>query len=235
MRAWRVAECSAQLHAGQSLDIRRVSMTELMGRGLYRRPTTIPGQGPAYWDDISGAPMSTGHAIARFLVPHLCGYQGWALFTDGDVLFRRDVRALFALADPRMAVQVVQHAPMHPASTKMDGQAQAIYTRKNWSSVVLWNCGHPAHAALTVDMVNTAPGRDLHRFCWLADDQIGALRSEWNVLIGEQHHPDPALAHFTLGVPDTTGYEHQPFADEWFAMARAAGYRLRQPAREGVA
>ncbi len=77
-------------------------------------------------------------------------------------------------------------------------------------------------------MVNTLPGRDLHRFCWLDDDLIGALPAEWNVLIGEEDHPDPALAHFTLGVPDMDGYETQPFADEWFRQARACGYRFPQ-------
>jgi hypothetical protein len=41
----------------------------------------------------------------------MCHYQGWALFVDGDVLLRADVADVFALADARYAVQVVQHPP----------------------------------------------------------------------------------------------------------------------------
>jgi hypothetical protein len=33
---------------------------------------------------------------SRFLVPHLMGYQGWALFIDGDMLLRDDVAKLWA-------------------------------------------------------------------------------------------------------------------------------------------
>src|SRR6185295_5915521 len=148
----------------------------------------------------------------------------------GDVLFREDVARLFALADDRMAVQVVQHDHYPMDRIKMDGQVQTRYYRKNWSSVLLFNCGHPANQALTVELVNTVPGRDLHRFCWLSDDLIGALPATWNVLIGEQAPGAAAIAHFTLGVPDLPGYETQPYADEWYAAARACGYRLEAQA-----
>lgn len=236
MRAWRVAEFSAERTSAKRLDIERLALVPLISCGLYTRPTIYPTvERPGYFDEISQAPMSTGHAIARFLVPYLCSYQGWALFTDGDVLFRRDVADLFALADPRFAVQVVQHVHAPIETLKMEGQAQTNYHRKNWSSVMLFNCAHPANQGLTAALVNSVPGRDLHRFCWLDDAEIGALPAEWNVLIGEETHPDPAIAHFTLGDPSMPGYEHQAFADEWYAVARAAGYRLDQPARRGAA
>jgi hypothetical protein len=32
---------------------------------------------------------------------------------------------------------------------------------------MVFNCDHPANRALTLDLINTVPGRDLHRFCWL--------------------------------------------------------------------
>lgn len=227
MTAWNVAAFSLQRNASARCDVRRIAMSELRAQGLYRRPTGHTDHG--YWDEISAAPMSTGHAIARFLVPALCAYQGWALFVDGDVLFRDDIASLFALADESKAIQVVQHHHEPHESLKMTGQAQTTYARKNWSSVILFNCGHPANRSLTVDLVNSLPGRDLHRFCWLQDDLIGALPSRWNVLIGEEEDPNPALAHFTLGVPDMAGYEHQPFADEWYAVAKTCGYRLARP------
>lgn len=238
---WDASQMAAYVVAEQSLraraltrqpDVRRVAMPELQAQGLYHRPTREGEGGRGYWDVISAAPMSTGHAIARFLVPWLCRHEGLALFTDGDVLFREDVARLFALADARYAVQVVQHAPgTQAAGIKMDGQAQDLYARKNWSSVILFNCGHPANRALGPALVNAAPGRDLHRFCWLDDAQIGALPARWNVLVGEEDDPDPAIAHFTLGVPDMPGYEHQPWSDEWYLQARKAGYRLARPAK----
>lgn len=226
--AWNVAQMSAQTHTTQRLDIRRIAMPELRAKGLYYRPTTQMEHG--YWDEISGAPMSTGHAIARFLVPYLSGYSGWAVFTDGDVLFRDDLAALFAQADPQYAVQVVQHQHAPTEAVKMEGQAQTSYYRKNWSSAMLFNCGHLANRNLTVDLVNRVPGRDLHRFCWLRDEEIGALPGRWNHLVGcSTHDEDAAIAHYTLGTPNLKGYERQPFADEWRSTARACGYRLPAP------
>jgi hypothetical protein len=228
LRAFNVAQRSLERTATQPLDVWRLSMDQLRADGIYQRPTRVLEHG--YWDEISGAPMATGHAIARFLVPFLCRYEGWAVFTDGDVLFRRDIARLFALADESKAVQVVRHAQaVVDGAAKMSGEKQTLYARKNWSSVILWNCAHPFNRALTPEMVNALPGRMLHRFCWLEDAQIGALPGEWNVLIGETHHPDPAIAHFTLGCPDLPGYEHCEFAGEWYEIARAAKYMIEQP------
>jgi hypothetical protein len=234
-RAWDVAALSCiQQNAPAAVDVRRLALPDVRAAGLYYRPMMRSVHG--YYDKISEAPMSTGHAIARFLVPRLAEYSGWALFTDGDVLFRRPVDALFALADPRFAVQVVQHPDyVPPAATKMEGQVQTRYPRKNWSSVILFNCGHPANAALTPALVNTLPGRDLHRFCWLDDALVGALPPEWNVLLGRAAPAvDPAIAHFTEGLPDLPGYEHAPFAGEWYQTAFLAGHRVRQPALAAV-
>ncbi len=228
--AWNVAKHSLQTHALRRADVHRLALPELVVHQLYTRPTDyLPNGG--YLDTISDAPMSTGHAIARFLVPYLCGYEGWALFTDGDTLWRDDLARLLECADPAYAVQVVQHRYVPLDTVKMDAQIQTRYARKNWSSVMLFNCGHPANRALSVHLVNTVPGRDLHRFCWLDDALVGTLPARWNVLIGHSSIEDAALVHFTEGVPDMPGYEHQPFADEWYDMARACGYMLPRPVR----
>lgn len=182
----------------------------LADRGLLWRPQDRRGQ---IYDLISDAPCSTDFAISRFLVPIL-QQSGWALFVDSDVIFLRDPADLFALADPDKAVMVVQHHNGHEAGTKMDGQAQTLYTRKNWSSVMLFNCDHPANQRLTLRDVNGRPGRWLHRFGWLADSEIGALPPEWNWLVGVQEKPaDPAIAHFTLGTPELVDGPH---ADLWW-------------------
>jgi hypothetical protein len=195
------------------VSIHALHLETLRKGGLYTRPTsTVRGQ---MWDDISDAPMSTEFAISRFLVPYLAR-SGWALFMDCDMLVRHDVSELFALADPSKAVMCVQHQYEPAEHTKMDGQAQTAYARKNWSSVILFNCDHPANQALTVELVNTVPGRDLHRFCWLTDDLIGALPGKWNYLAEVQAlTEDPAIVHYTLGHPNMPGHEFAPYAHEW--------------------
>lgn len=136
------------------------------------------------------------------------------------MLWQDDPAKLFELADDRYAIQVVkrQHEPSE--TVKMDDQAQTAYPRKNWSSVILWNTTHPANARLTVEMVNTLPGRDLHRFCWLEDDEIGDLPMVWNWLVGvdsdiEHLGEKPKLLHFTCGLPSMPGYEDKPWSDVW--------------------
>ncbi len=211
--AFAVARSSFRRHMTRPVPIYGLVLDELRERGLYRRPTERRGQ--QLWDSISAAPMSTEFAISRFLTPILAK-TGLALFTDGDVLVRRNVRDLFLNADRSKAVLCVKHVHAPSTSVKMDGQIQTAYPRKNWSSVVLFNCDHPANARLTVELVNSAPGRDLHRFCWLNDDEIGDLKVEWNWLVGHsQPIGSPAIVHFTDGFPLMSGYEEQPYAQEW--------------------
>lgn len=215
--AFGVALGSAFRCSDRTVSAKGLRLDVLRRQGLYTRLTERhDGQ---LWDVISDAPMSTEFAISRFLVPHIAG-SGWHLFVDADVMFRRDPREIMAHADPNKAVMVVQHDYRPKDAVKMDGQAQTIYPRKNWSSVMLFNCDHPANERLTPAMVNTRKGRDLHAFCWLLDGEIGALPGEWNWLPGHSTEPDPAIVHFTEGCPDMRGYENQPYADEWRELAR---------------
>lgn len=217
--AYGVAISSLQRRLSESIPIHALALADLIERGLYTRPIEVRADGATsrLWDTISDAPMSTEHACARFLVPHLAK-EGWALFMDGDVLVRDDVAKLFEGLDDDKAAYCVKHEYAPVEGVKMDGQVQTAYARKNWSSVMLLNCDHPANAALTAEVINTVPGRDLHRFFWLQDDLIGALDPAWNFLVG---HTDPAIepkiAHFTEGLPDMPGYENVPFANEWRA------------------
>lgn len=117
---------------------------------------------------------------SRFLTPFLMDYQGWALFADGDMICRADIAELWRLRDPSKAVQVVQHDYQTKAQRKYLGNKNENYPRKNWSSVILWNCAHPAHQRLTPEFVMGQTGAFLHRFSWLKDEDIGALAPEWN-------------------------------------------------------
>lgn len=215
--AFAVARYSARRHLSAGL-IGGLVLEALVDWGIYNRPMErrdTPAGGSVMWDVISDAPMSTEHACARFLVPFLVTTPGWVLFMDGDVLVRGDLAAVLQDLDPAKALYCVQHAFDPPEGAKMDGQLQTRYARKNWSSFMLFNVGHPSNRALTVDLVNGVPGRDLHRFCWLDDADIGALDPRWNHLVGHSPGDDPAVAHFTDGTPDMAGYEDQPFAEEW--------------------
>ncbi len=219
--ALAVARHSIARHLNAKIPVFGVVLDDLRKRGLYRRATEhrVTSEGkPQLWDVISEAPMSTEFAISRFLVPHLAG-DGLALFMDCDVLVRADLSRLFRnieYASESKAVWCVKHNHKPSSETKMDGQVQSKYARKNWSSVMLFDCDHPANKSLTVDLVNNAPGRDLHGFCWLADCDIGELDPEWNWLAGESEPmDDPKIVHHTLGSPCMTGYEGVPFADEW--------------------
>src|SRR6266478_6919214 len=168
-------------------------------RDFFKRP--IEERDGKLWCPISEAPMSTEFAISRFAIPFL--ETGWAVFADCDILCWSDIKELFELADDKYAVMVVKHSVGGSGMTKMDGQTQTSYQCKNWSSVVLWNCDHPANKRLTVEKLNTWPGRDLHAFKWLQDSEIGELPQQWNWLVnvtpGEPEKK--GIWHFTLGGP----------------------------------
>lgn len=218
--AFGVCRHTIKRHLTRPIPVLGLVLARLQRERLYKRPIEYrrsAADRPVMWDVISDAPMSTEHANARFLVPHLAR-EGWALFCDGDMLFRGNAARVFDGLDRRFAAYCVQHQHAPAGALKMDGQAQTQYARKNWSSFIVWNCDHPSMRKLTVEMVNTLPGRDLHRLCWLDDHEIGALDPRYNFLVG---HSDPAIepvvVHFTEGTPSMSGYENVPFADEWRA------------------
>lgn len=210
--ACRVAAHSLRTTSGlrpEWLVFDRLRDVGLLTRPLDRRD--------GIYDLISNAPASTDFAISRFLVPVLC-QSGWALFTDCDMLFLRDVHEMLFVADTRYAVMVVKHPDYTPSEKlKMDGQPQTAYARKNWSSVMLWNCDHPANRRLSLADVNRRTGLWLHGFGWLADSEIGELEPAWNWLVNVAPMPhNPGIAHYTLGVPSMPGYEKTAHAELWW-------------------
>jgi lipopolysaccharide biosynthesis glycosyltransferase len=216
---YRVCAHSVKKRTHMPLTIQPIKLEEMRAKGLYHRPTEQRGN--QLWDVISDAPMSTEFAISRFLTPHL-STTPWAVFCDCDFLFLEDIQKLFALADPRYAVMCVQHNHKPPEATKMDNQVQLQYARKNWSSLMLWNCKHPSNAILTVDVINKVPGRDLHRFFWLKDEEIGALPWAWNWLEGHSDpHIKPSAIHYTRGGPWFAHMKECSYADMWLNEERA--------------
>lgn len=215
--ATAVCEASLRRRSSRPLHIKRLVEPALRHVGLYTR--TWRQEGPQRFDCADGKPFSTSFSFSRFLVPSLMLHDGWALFVDADFLFLADVADLFALADPRFAVQVVKHRVPEAAGVKMDGQAQQPYFRKNWSSLILWNASHPANQRLTPPVVNAMHGQWLHGFSWLDDGEIGELPAEWNWLSGVdpmlEGDRDPKAVHFTLGIPSMPGHEDAPLAYLW--------------------
>ncbi len=208
--AYHVCVKTMVRHSSKPLRIFQMREEVLRSQGLYWRTHTIP-----YRDDLDHRPFSTEFAFTRFLVPTLMKYRGWAIFCDLDVLFRADISELFAMQDERFAVMCVKHDFRPSAEIKMDGVPQEKYRRKNWSSLVLWNCGHPANYKVELADVNTQPGSWLHGFEWLDDDLIGDLPEEWNHLVGHSQCENPKAVHFTSGGPWTPGYYHVDYAEEW--------------------
>lgn len=207
--AYAVAEKTARKFGCETTPVYE---DRLRAAGLLTRPTDRRG---VIWDFASSAPQATEFAISRFFVP-LLAHSGWVLAVDCDVVFLRDPKPLIASADSSKAVSVVKHGPLPRVGTKMDQQPQIPYARKNWSSVALWNCDHPANRRLNLTMLNSWTGRDLHAFAWLADDEIGRLPPEANWLVGVQEKPpEPIIAHFTEGGPWLPGWQTREHDDIW--------------------
>ena len=153
---------------------------------------------------------------SRFLVPYLMDFKGWAIFADGDMVCLSDLRDLKQFFDPNIAVSVVQHNYKTKYKTKYFGQKNEDYPRKNWSSMIVWNCEHPKNKILTPDFISQKEGSFLHRFNWLKDVEIGELPKSWNWLAMEyEEKKDLDLIHYTLGTPCFKEYSNKSLAEFW--------------------
>ena len=201
--AYQVCKHSIESRS-HSVEVIPLNIKKLTAEGHYFRP-----------DDEKG---STEFTFTRFLVPHLTDYTGWAVFCDCDVIWQVGIEDLMQQADPQYAVMVVQHEYTPTEQLKMDGKIQYPYPRKNWSSVILWNCDHPSNKMLTKDVVNHETGAFLHRFQWLPDSAIGALPTVYNWLVNWYHEPEdgkPKIIHYTEGGPWFDNYTNCEYGANW--------------------
>lgn len=166
---------------------------------------------------------------SRFLVPHLMGYQGHAIFMDGDMIVRGDIVELWEQRSSYMDVQVVKHDYKTRMTEKYLGAKNEDYPRKNWSSVILWNCNSWTNRRLTPEWIENATGAELHRFTWIPDERIGELPREWNWL-PDEYGPnlDAKLLHYTLGTPCFHEFATTPQGDEWHREHMLADYCLQR-------
>lgn len=176
---------------------------------------------------------SNAFIYSRFLVPSLCGYEGVAMFFDGDMIVKEDIAKLLALYDDTKAVQVVKHDYKTKASIKYLGAKNENYPRKNWSSVIIFNCAK--NKDLTPDLVMTSTGSFLHRFSWLNDDDIGELPKEWNWLATEyDFNHDAKLVHYTLGTCCFSDYQECDYSDDWWDVYSGLIYPLTGNDKESL-
>ena len=153
---------------------------------------------------------------SRFLIPYLTGYKGNALFIDGDMIVREDLQNLFTLFDKNFAVQVVKHDYKTKFPIKYLGSKNEDYPKKNWSSVILYNCEHPKNKILTPSFIENTQGSFLHRFSWLNSDEIGEIPKKWNYLVKEYPHDNnSSLLHYTVGAPCFHDYRDGVEAKIW--------------------
>jgi len=204
------------------LQIKYLKHRELRRAGLFTRPWLIESDTGDFRDLIDNRPFSTEFSHTRFLVPALMEYKGWALFLDADMLCLSDIKKLFDMRDSKYAVQVVKHTHhVKDDSLKMDGRKQLSYTRKNWSSFILFNCEHPANKKLTKEYISTAKGGDLHAFAWLPNELIGELPDRYNYIAGVSRKLKlsdggrPDVVHYTEGGPWFPNYRNVPFGQLW--------------------
>jgi len=152
----------------------------------------------------------------RFLVPYLMEYQGWAIFIDGDMIVRGDIAELWDLRQYTKDAMVVKHDYKTRMKEKYLGSPNEDYPRKNWSSVILWNCNAIRNRQLDPEFVQKSTGAFLHRFSWIDDSRLGELPPEWNWLPDEYGpNPNAKLLHYTLGTPCFDEFKHTPMNEHW--------------------
>ena len=164
---------------------------------------------------------SNDFIYSRFLTPYLNNFTGWAIFADGDMVCQSDIKELWDLRDESKALLVVKHNYQTKKSIKYLGNINENYPRKNWSSLILWNCAHPKHKMLTPEFIANQSGKFLHRFSWLEDHDIGELPIEWNWLAVEYPVNTKAkIIHYTLGTPCFKDYRDTDMSENWFEVHR---------------
>lgn len=195
--------CRLSIKDYSNIAIETIHLNSVESNGLFWREQAIG---------------STEFAFTRFLTPYLKGFYGYAIFCDSDFIWKCDPLELLDVIDISKAVSVVKHniQPEQIKPFKMDGQKQSWYPRKNWSSLMVFNCDHPFTKRLTPQVVSESPAGYLHEFSWCDDKNIGSIPHTYNYLVGYYNdETNPKAIHYTDGGPWHPGYENVEFADDW--------------------
>jgi hypothetical protein len=165
-------------------------------------------------DDNTG---STEFTYTRFLAPFLCNYKGYAVFCDSDFLWNCDITDLLQYINKNLAISCVQHEYKEcNHKFKMNGIKQEWYPRKNWTSLIVFNCEHPDVKKLNIENINSQSPQWLHRMHWTEDLNIGNIPHTYNYLVNyydDINHPN--AIHYTDGGPWHFKYINTEFSQEW--------------------
>lgn len=209
--AYQVCKYSIESRSSIPVEVIPLKQGELRAAGIYNRPV----------DSLA----STEFTFTRFFVPYLCNFSGNAVFCDCDFLWDCDAAEILDIfqhrfydVNDKLPIRVVRHNYEPKETDKMDGKKQYLYPKKNWSSMIMWNCEHPANMVLTPEFLNKAAGSTLHQFKWLTDNQIGGLEKKYNWLEGWYHEPQdgkPSIIHYTRGNVYFKDYQDVEYGDLW--------------------
>ena len=195
--------CKYSIEKKSNININKLDLNELKSKNIYFR------------EDNTG---STEFTYTRFLVPYLNNYKGWALFCDSDFLWFCDPIEIFhEYINDKYSVLCVKHDYLNcNGNTKMDGKKQEWYPKKNWSSLMLFNCNHPDIINnLNLENINTKSPQWLHRMEWTSEENIGEIDKKYNYLINYYFDNNFKALHYTDGGPWHENYKNCEFATEW--------------------
>jgi hypothetical protein len=163
---------------------------------------------------------STEFTYTRFFVPYLNNYMGYAIFVDSDFLWECDVLELFEkYVNSTCAVSCIKHKYTQCNDKfKMDGKKQEWYPKKNWSSLMIYNCSHiNVKKNLILENTNTKSAKWLHRMMWCDEEkgEILEIPRSYNYLVNYYHEGPIKALHFTDGGPWHPGYEDVTYGNRW--------------------
>ena len=138
------------------------------------------------------------------------------MFCDSDFLWNCSITEILEFHDEKYAISCVQHDYAPRNTTKMDGLAQTSYPRKNWSSLMVFNCEHIDTKNLSIECVNTNSPKYLHRMEWTGE--VGRIPITYNWLEGDYSGcTNPKAIHFTNGGPWHETWDGD-YSEKWISV-----------------
>ena len=203
--AWEVCKRSILKNCSDcsKINIIKLNRKEMIDSDVFTRT------------DNDGA---TEFTYTRFFVPYLNKYSGYAIFVDSDFLFECDILELLSnYTSKENSVSCVKHSYVNCNNrVKMDSQPQEWYPRKNWSSLMIFNCEHPDIIEnLTLDNSNTKSAKWLHRLEWTLDSCIMEIPKDYNYLVDYYSDGPIKALHFTDGGPWHEKYQDVTYGNRW--------------------
>jgi len=182
---------------------------------VYLDKNLMKANGQYGREDVEGE--STEFSFTRFYVPMLMHYNGYAMFCDNDFLWKVDPREITRYLNDK-PIAVVKHKDYEAKENKMDGVKNKSYPKKNWSSLMLFNCSKLK--MLTKEYLDNATPAQLHEFHFLNENNIAELPKRYNMLVGIDNctKENSRALHYTMGGPWFEEYKDAELSEEWWKI-----------------